>query len=74
MWSGSNISNPGKNIDDDDDNYHDVNDVKDNDNDDDDDDEKAEVPWPTSALRRKSRRHSDHSYLHDDQFLHWLPK
>ena len=30
---------------------------------DDDDDEKAEVPWPTSALRRKSCRHSDHSYL-----------
>ena len=73
MWSGSNISNPGKNIDDDD-NYHDVNDVDNDDDDDDDDDEKAEVPWPTSALRRKSRRHSDHSYLHDDQFLHWLPK
>ena len=33
------------------------------DDDDDDDDEKAEVPWPTSALRRKSCRHSDHSYL-----------
>ena len=69
MWSGSNISNPGKNIDDVD-NYHDVDDV----DDDDDDDEKAEVPWPTSALRRKSRRHSDHSYLHDDQFLPWLPR
>ena len=31
--------------------------------DDNDDDEKAEVPYLTSALRRKSRRHSDHSYL-----------
>ena len=49
-----------------DDDYGDDKDDDDNDygnDDDDDDDEKAEVPWPTSALRRKSRRHSDHSYL-----------
>ena len=46
-----------------DDNVNIYDDDHDDDDDDDDDDEKAEVAYLTSALRRKSRRHSDHSYL-----------